>query len=181
MVADVEVFLELADKKHSCGIRLQLLEGSGRTSESLFHSTFSVHGFLYAKSMGDLTEYDIPEERIRGYMLSGLSIQKAFGSRFDDIAVLGLNDVLKKDGTGAAIPLDIFIKGQVQGNDLDTCIRLTGIVQCVAGEDVRTGSGLESLVSRIAGKLFLQLADAGNILHQLIGLRLVLEQDISLI
>ena len=80
-----------------------------------------------------------------------------------------------------AVTLDIGVEGQVQGNDLDTGVCLSGIVKGVAGEDVRSCSGLEGLIFRITGKVFLQLPYTGHILHELVGLRQVLQQDVGLI
>ena len=181
VVADVEMLLKLAYKEYSGGIRLNLFKGCRAASKGLFHAAFAVDGFLYAKTVGHLTEHDVPEEGVGGKVLGGFSIQETFARGFDNAVVLGADNVLKQYGTGSAVTLDIGVEGQVQGNDLDTGVCLSGIVKGVAGEDVRSCSGLEGLIFRITGKVFLQLPYKGHILHELVGLRQVLQQDVGLI
>ena len=62
---DVVVVLKFAHKEHSGGIGLHLLHSDCGTAKGLFHTALAVDGLLDAKSMCNLTECGVPEERIR--------------------------------------------------------------------------------------------------------------------
>ena len=97
------------------------------------------------------------------------------------MVVLGVDHVLQKDGARTAVTLDVAVEGKVQCDDLHARVGLARIVEGVAGEDVGACSGLEGLVCRISGKVFLELGDPGDILHQFLGAGLVLEQHERLV
>ena len=48
------------------------------------------------------------------------------------MVVFGIDYVLKQNGAGTSVALNIGIKRKVQGYDLDSGISLTCIVKCIA-------------------------------------------------
>ena len=113
--------------------------------------------------MGDLPETDVPEEGVRRQMLGVIRFEKDDSARADDEVVLGADDVFQQDSASAAALLDLFVKGQVQGDDLYARIGFAGIVESVAGKDLGAGTGLEGLVGGISGEFLLEFSDPGSL------------------
>ena len=114
-------------------------------------------------------------------MLGVIRFEKDDSARAYDEVVLGADDVFQQDSASAAALLDLFVKGQVQGDDLYARIGLAGIVESVAGKDLGAGTGLEGLVGGISGEFLLEFSDPGYILHQFPGVRLIFQQDERLV
>ena len=104
-------------------------------------------------------------------------LQQDFSTRAYNMVVLCLDYILQENSARSPFTLDIGVERQVQGNYLYSCIGLSGIIERIAGENVGTGTGLESLVCRISRKVFLELPYTGDILHKLVGMGLVLQED----
>ena len=103
-------------------------------------------------------------------MLSGVLVQQHGACRVDNTVVLGTDDIFQQDGTCTLVLLYLGIKRQVQGDDLDTGIGLSGIVQCIAGEDVRPFARLE-LLEADGGEVALRAVRAISSSKSVIGLR----------
>ena len=173
--------LEFADQVHTNGVALHLLKGESRASKSLLNSALAVDCLLDTKAMSDLTENDIPEESVLGEMGFRGLVQENLSGGIDHVIELLADDVLQKDRTGAKSLLNISVVREVQGDNLDSGVSLTGIIDGVAGEYVRTGPGLECLVHILNRKHALEFLETGDIFHKLLGPGLILKKHESLI
>ena len=172
---------KLADKVKSEGVGLGVLPSESLVTESLVNEALAVDGLFYTESVGDLTESDVPVERLLVEVILLVRAENHDSHRVDKSVELLHHNVAKKGGTCSGLGLNLLIIRKIQSDKLDAGICVAGAVDGVVGVYVRLVTRNESLVLILARDLLLKLRKHRLELVEDLGTLEILEEHISLV
>ncbi len=160
---------KFADKIKSESVRLGVLPSESLVAESLVNLAFSVDRLFDSKSMGNLTECDVPIECLFAEVILLVWGKNHNADRVYDSVELLNHYVAKKGSTGACLSLNFFIIRKIQSYQLNTSVGVTRAIDSVIGVNVRLVSWYKILVLFFARDLFLELRQHGRELVKYFG------------